>query len=60
MTESTMALTNMVSELERIRFFGSLEIKFEAGKVVLLKKTETIKPDECPRNNRGDRSGPNT
>jgi hypothetical protein len=34
----------LVDELERGRFFGSLELKFEAGQVVLLRKTETIKP----------------
>ncbi len=33
-------------------FWGSLEITFQAGKVVLLKKTETLKPSQ--RNNRGD------
>ncbi len=26
------------------KFFGALVIKFEAGKVVLLRKEETIKP----------------
>jgi hypothetical protein len=45
-------------ELERQRFFGTLEIKFEAGRVVLLRKTETIKPtlEHC-RNTRGDDDG---
>ena len=33
-------------------FWGSLEITFQAGKIVLLKKTETLKPSQ--RNNRGD------
>ena len=44
-------LDTVLIELERSRFFGSLEIKFEAGRVVLLRKTETIKPDH--RENRG-------
>jgi hypothetical protein len=36
------------------RFYGSVEIKFEAGKPVLLRKTETIKPTEPSYgNNRG-------
>jgi hypothetical protein len=44
--------------LERLRFFGTLEIKFEAGMVVLLKKTETIKPAlETYRDTRGDHDG---
>jgi hypothetical protein len=36
-------------------FWGGLEIRFEAGKIVLLKKTETIKPaseSKIERNNR--------
>jgi hypothetical protein len=46
-------------ELERLRFFGTLEIKFEGGRVVLLRKTETIKPTlEHYRNTRGDDGRP--
>jgi hypothetical protein len=50
----TETAAEMVRELGRTRFYGSLEIKFEAGRVVLVKKTETIKPVEwnC-RDNRG-------
>jgi hypothetical protein len=45
-------------ELERQRFFGTLEIKFEAGRVVLMRKTETIKPTlENYRNTRGNDDG---
>jgi hypothetical protein len=52
MTETQVA--GLVDELVRSRFFGSLELKFEAGQVVLLRKTETIKPKtEASRNNRG-------
>ncbi len=54
-----MNTPNTVSEMEEVfrgleqsRFYGSLEIKFEAGRVVLMKKTETIKPSNC-RYNRG-------
>lgn len=44
----------LLQEMARRRFYGSLEIKLEAGKVVLLRKTETIKPvaDDF-RDNRG-------
>ncbi len=44
----------LLRELERQRFYGSLEIKLEAGRITLLRKTETLKPaaDNC-RNNRG-------
>ena len=48
------SVENLLADLERQRFYGSLEVKLEAGKVVLLRKTETIKPvaDDC-RDNRG-------
>jgi hypothetical protein len=39
------ALSDVLAALQRERFFGSIEMKFEAGRVVLLRKTETIKPD---------------
>ena len=47
-------MNELLAELACQRFYGSLEIKFEAGKVVLLRKTETIKPtvENC-RTNRG-------
>lgn len=38
--------------LSRERFYGAVTVKFEAGKVVCLKKEETIKPA-----NRGNLSG---
>jgi hypothetical protein len=41
----------ILDQLRRAAFYGSLELKFESGEVVLLKKTETIKPNY--RNNRG-------
>lgn len=50
------SVEQVVAELTQARFYGSLEIKFEAGKVVLLRKTETIRPNpEDYRNNRGDK-----
>jgi hypothetical protein len=45
-------LAEVLDSLQESHFFGSLEIKFEAGRVVLLRKTETIKPNDR-RNNRG-------
>jgi len=35
---------NLVTKLYEERFYGSLELKFEQGTVVLVRKTETIKP----------------
>ncbi len=54
--EKTGPLMSVLTEIERRRFFGSLEIKFEAGRVTLIRKTETIKPaaGDC-RNNRGQK-----
>lgn len=46
----------LLNQLAEDRFFGSLEIKFESGKPVLLRKTETIKSlstSENYRDNRG-------
>jgi hypothetical protein len=47
-------LAELMKQLEQQRFYGTIEAKLEAGKVVLLRKTETIKPDDY-RDNRGDR-----
>ncbi len=57
--EKTGPLMSVLAEIERRRFFGSLEIKFEAGRVTLIRKTETIKPAaESRRDNRGRQNGP--
>ena len=36
----------LLEKLQRERFYGSLEIKFENGYVTVMKKTETILPHE--------------
>jgi hypothetical protein len=46
-------LIRTVQALTQSRFWGSLEIKFENGDVVLLRKAETIKLDDNWRSNRG-------
>ena len=49
-------LERVLNELARDRFYGSVEIKCESGKPVLLRKTETIKPvEEDHRSTRGNR-----
>jgi hypothetical protein len=35
----------LIKKLIDDKFYGSLEIKFEAGKIVLLKKVQTVKID---------------
>jgi hypothetical protein len=42
----------LIRRLAGEKFFGSLTIKFESGKVVILQKAETIKPNNY-RDNRG-------
>ena len=49
----TNPLDTLLADLERQRFFGSIEFKLEAGRVVLIRKTETLKPESDHRNNRG-------
>ena len=43
---------NLLNVLERERFYGSVEVKFEAGRIVLLRKTETFKSNDELRGNR--------
>jgi hypothetical protein len=55
MTAANQSATALLNDLERGGFWGSLEIKFEGGSVVLIKKTETLKPNQ--RSNRGNENG---
>ena len=50
-----MAMNDLLHSLEQSRFFGTVELKFESGRVVLIRKTETMKPSaqDC-RDNRGE------
>jgi hypothetical protein len=48
----TDSLNCLLADLQRQRFFGSVELKLEAGTVVLIRKTETIKPNNCRDNRR--------
>ena len=34
----------LLNKLQRERFYGSLEVKFENGHVIVMRKTETILP----------------
>ncbi len=36
----------LLQEMACRRFYGSLTLKFEAGKVVIIKKEETLKPHD--------------
>ena len=50
-----MAVNEILRSLEQSRFYGTVELKFESGRVVLIRKTETLNPSaqDC-RDNRGD------
>jgi hypothetical protein len=48
----TYPLDCLLADLQRQRFFGSIELKLEAGHVVLIRKTETLKPARDHRNTR--------
>jgi hypothetical protein len=46
----------LMKRLSAERFYGSIELKMENGRVVILKKTETIKPTDG-RSTRGYDNG---
>jgi hypothetical protein len=39
-------LIELLRNFEKSRFYGSVELKYEAGRVVLIRKSETFKPCE--------------
>jgi len=46
----------LIRQLVRDRFYGALTIKFESGRIVIIKKEETFKPtnlSEKPRSENG-------
>jgi hypothetical protein len=55
MSAANQSAAALLNDLERAGFWGSLEIKLEAGNVVLIKKTETLKPNQ--RSNWGNENG---
>lgn len=43
MFETLKKLFELIKSLVDAKFYGTLEIKFEAGKIVVCKKEETLK-----------------
>ena len=41
--EQYLRLAHLIAELMKGRFYGGLEVKFEAGKITICKKVESIK-----------------
>lgn len=52
MTSTYSMIEKLLNQLERQQFYGSLELKLEHGQIVLIRKTETIKPNDY-RDTRG-------
>lgn len=44
-------LDHALRKLEESRFYGTVELKYESGRIVLIRKTETIKPTEASYGN---------
>jgi hypothetical protein len=42
----TSDVPQLFAELRTQNFYGSIELKLEAGRIVLIKKSETFKPTE--------------
>ncbi len=45
-------LLPLLREAEESGYFGSIELKYEAGRVVIIKRSETLKPQDIGRNSR--------
>jgi hypothetical protein len=41
-------ISELARELEKSHFYGSLELKYEGGRLVLIRKSETFRPMENP------------
>jgi hypothetical protein len=53
----TQEISELARELGKSRFYGSLELKYEDGRLVLIRKTETFKPPmEKPTGNDNPRN----
>jgi hypothetical protein len=52
----TQDISALARELEKSRFYGSLELKYEDGRLVLIRKTETFRPMEKPTGNDNTRN----
>ena len=44
----TPDIPELISALEQSQFYGSLELKYEGGRLMLIRKSETFKPMEKP------------
>ena len=54
--DTIAVITKLLRDLEQRRFYGGLEIKFESGRVIYIRRIETLKPDNL-RDNQGNYNG---
>jgi hypothetical protein len=47
-------ITAMLLDLGRQKFFGSIELKLEAGRLILMRKTETFVNDSRENRDQND------
>jgi len=52
MSQANQPIIEYVQTLEVSQFWGSITLKFEAGRVVHVRKEENLKPDELSRESR--------
>jgi hypothetical protein len=53
-------LNDLLRELEHTGFYGSVELKYESGRITIARKAETIKlNDSRPTHNRNNRGSNN-
>ena len=57
MTEQMQSLFDIFGKLEREGYFGSVEVKMESGKAVLIRATNSFKLNNIPYNFRGSSRG---
>lgn len=48
-----MDLIELIEHFGRTQFFGEVTLKFESGKLVHIKRTESIKPEQLSKSIRG-------
>jgi len=48
-------LPDFLRELEQSRFYGSVELKYENGRITIARKSETVKFDSREQNYRDNR-----
>jgi hypothetical protein len=59
MSQQTESAIGYLEDLSAGGFWGFITLKFEAGKVVHIRKEENLKPNELPGTNRGRENGSN-